>query len=232
MLANKLVEVVWDRNPKVFDSGAALPHKLTVAAAALSSGVSALARTGERTVMLALLTSLGSILAELVATGDRLKLHAADLYLVDQADAVYRHFSEDREGDNIGLARAESPSGSQVAAKPAIDTSILAPIEVEIVQAFVEEIGKAANARGIAKFIEVQAGVLSIGLGFLDQKENHIVLGSLVVVSKPHGKYECSIRGVANSEIPGAEIYPDVLTGLKATQSYFAGMASRVGKLC
>lgn len=232
MLANKLVEVVWDRNPKVFDSGGELPHKLSVAAAALASGVNALARTGEREAMLALLTSLGAVLTELVATGDRLGLRAADLYLVDQAESVFRHFSEPSVADKARSSPQEPPTGQPGAAKLTTSDGILTPIEVEIVQAFANEIGKAAKARGVAKFIEVQAGVLSIGLGFLDQEENYIVLGSMVVVSKSHGKYECSIRGVDNSEIPGAEVYSDVLTGLKATQSYFAFMASRTGKLC
>lgn len=94
VLANKLVEVLWDRNPKIFDSGA-LPHKLSVAAAALSSGVNAMARAGDRETMLVLLTSLGTVLMELIATGDRLGLHATDLYLIDQAEAVHRHFSQD-----------------------------------------------------------------------------------------------------------------------------------------
>jgi hypothetical protein len=229
-LANKLVEVVWDRNPNVLASGGELPHKLSLAAAALSSGVNALARSGEREPMLALLTSLGAVLTELVATGDRLGLHAVDLYLVDQAESVFRHFSEPSAADN-GRSSPQMPPSSKQSAEQAAN-GILTPIEVEIVHAFASEIGKAAKARGVAKFIEVQAGVLSIGLGFLDQEDNYIVLGSMAVVGKPQGKYECSIRGVDNSEIPGAEVYPDVLTGLKATQSYFAFMAARVGKLC
>ncbi|MDP9603352.1 UNVERIFIED_ORG: hypothetical protein J2W38_003141 [Variovorax paradoxus] len=94
VLANKLVEVLWDRNPKIFNSGT-LPHKLSVAAAALSSGVNAMARAGNREAMLAMLTSLGTVLMELIATGNRLSLHATDLYLIDQAEAVHRHFSED-----------------------------------------------------------------------------------------------------------------------------------------
>lgn len=93
-LANKLVEVLWDRNPKIFNSGT-LPHKLSVAAAALSSGVNAMARAGDRETMQVLLTSLGTVLMELTATGDRLGLHATDLYLIEQAEAVRRHFSED-----------------------------------------------------------------------------------------------------------------------------------------
>lgn len=103
VLANKLVELLWDRNPRIFGTAGVLPHKLAVAAAALSSGVNAMARAGDRQTLLALLASLGTALVELAATGDRLDLHATDLYLIDQAEAVHRHFSEDR-GDG-GAAR-------------------------------------------------------------------------------------------------------------------------------
>lgn len=93
-LANKLVQVVWDRNPQLFnDANAKLPNKLALAAAALSSGVNAL-RTGDRSDQLALVTCLGFVLMDLIASEGRHSLSSLDLYLIDQATSVHLHFSD------------------------------------------------------------------------------------------------------------------------------------------
>ncbi len=91
-MANKLVEVTWDRNPGIAASG--FPHKMSLAAASLSSGVLAMDQAGNHEVKLALLTSLGAVLMELLASGNQLKLHSLDLHLIEKAEGVYAHFSE------------------------------------------------------------------------------------------------------------------------------------------
>ncbi len=92
-MANKLIQVVWDNNSGIAQSNP-LPHKMALAAVGLSSGVIAMDKAGNREILLALNFSLGQILLELNASGHRMKLHAIDIHLIDKAQGVYTHFSE------------------------------------------------------------------------------------------------------------------------------------------
>jgi hypothetical protein len=89
-LANKLVEVVWERNPKLFNNEK-LPHKLVLAAAALSSGVNAL-KNGDHSDQLALASCLGFVLMELTACEGVQPLSQLDFYLIENATAVHVQF--------------------------------------------------------------------------------------------------------------------------------------------
>ena len=92
-MANKLIQVVWDNNPGITKSSI-LPHKISLASVGLSSGVIAMDKSGNRDILLALNFCLGQIILEINASGDRMKLNAIDLHLIDKAQGVYFHFSE------------------------------------------------------------------------------------------------------------------------------------------
>jgi hypothetical protein len=91
-MANNLIQVVWDRNPGISRAGT-LPHKMTLAAVGLSNGIIAMSKSGSREILLALNFCLGQILLEINASGDRMKLHALDFHLIDEAQNVYISFA-------------------------------------------------------------------------------------------------------------------------------------------
>lgn len=92
-MATKLIQVVWDKNTKI-SMASPLPHKMALASVGLSAGILVMDKTGEREILLALKSCLGSILLELNASGHQMKLNAIDIDLISQAEGVFMHFSE------------------------------------------------------------------------------------------------------------------------------------------
>ena len=88
-IANKLVAVVWDRNPAVFSTGAGLSQKYALAAAALSGGVTAMQRAGDANAQASFVICLGSLFQKLYLLRDAVALSALDLGLIKAAGTVY-----------------------------------------------------------------------------------------------------------------------------------------------
>ena len=110
-----------------------------------------------------------------------------------------------------------------------IDSQVLCPDEVQLVQAFANGMGLAAGLAGFAKFMESGIGVLSIALGVMD-KDQPIMLGTVVAAKEGAGGYSCSVRGFDNSAVPGSEYYSSVTAALVATRPYFEHMAKMAAK--
>lgn len=109
-------------------------------------------------------------------------------------------------------------------------SAILTPREVELIKAFTNGTGKAARARGFANLMESPVGVTSVVLGFMDDLDRPIPLGTLYVVTKDEGGCDCSVCGIDNSPVTQHDAYPDVTSALIAAQPYFQHMAANVGR--
>lgn len=147
---------------------------------------------------------------------------------------------QDRRGRKAGspLRANQAPAGAPSTlpqhgdqpARAAHRGNILTPQEVSIVNAFADGMGRCARTRGFARFLEAQIGVLSIALGVLDLDDKPVLLGTVVVFSNDRGGYECSVRGVNNSPLPGAERHAHISSALTETLPYFEHMATELGK--
>lgn len=110
-LANKLVEVVWDSKPDVFDGKfGQRPHKITVAASALANGIE-LFEDGDLNRN-ALVLSLGNILSELETNGRLYPFNSLDHQLLDASMSIFaeiaKEFSESPIADEIDEIMASS----------------------------------------------------------------------------------------------------------------------------
>jgi hypothetical protein len=85
--ANKLVALVWEQRPNVFDGKfGQRPHKIAVAASALASGISLLEKHGRKRS--SLVFALGNILAEIEVNGTVYPLNRLDYQLLQEAAAI------------------------------------------------------------------------------------------------------------------------------------------------
>jgi hypothetical protein len=96
-LANRLVAAVWEQKPDVFGGKfGQRPHKITVAASALASGISFLEENDRNRY--ALVFSLGNILAEIEVNGMLYPLNSLDHQLLEIAASIFADVtSEDYE---------------------------------------------------------------------------------------------------------------------------------------
>ena len=93
-LANKLVEVVWDSKPDVFDGKfGQRPHKITVAASALANGIE-LFEDGDLNRD-ALVLSLGNILSELETNGRLYPFNSLDHQLLDASISIFAEIAKE-----------------------------------------------------------------------------------------------------------------------------------------
>jgi hypothetical protein len=87
-IATKLISLVWDQKPDLFNGKfGQRPHKLSVAAIALAQGLNGFAYN--RDMQLACLNSLGTILDQLNVNGQFYKLNAIDDALISEAFIDY-----------------------------------------------------------------------------------------------------------------------------------------------
>jgi hypothetical protein len=93
-LANKLVEIVWDSKPDVFDGKfGQRPHKITVAASALANGIE-LFDDGDLNRN-ALVLSLGNILSELETNGRLYPLNSLDHQLIEASMSIFAEIAQE-----------------------------------------------------------------------------------------------------------------------------------------
>lgn len=114
-LANKLVEIVWDTKPDVFDGKfGQRPHKITVAASALANGIE-LFDEGDLNRN-ALVLSLGNILSELETNGRLYPLNSLDHQLLEVSMSIFaeiaQEFSESPLAGEIDEIMSESEYSS------------------------------------------------------------------------------------------------------------------------
>jgi|SRR5690606_4302545 len=84
-IANKIVGLVWDRNPQWFGPNRPLPNKFILAACALSFGVNAMAQKENRNVELAMVFCLAEVIKEVTMQKEfnNLQLGALDAHLLE-----------------------------------------------------------------------------------------------------------------------------------------------------
>lgn len=92
ILASKLVQIVCDQNPGLL-AARPLPHKYSLAAAALASGANGMRKSGDRETELAFASCLTSLMMEATARGTQLKFSAIDLRLFAAAEDVVARVS-------------------------------------------------------------------------------------------------------------------------------------------
>jgi hypothetical protein len=91
--ANKLIEIVWDAKPHIFNGKLApRPHKITVAASALAKGIDLF--KDDDFNKSALVLSLGNILCEIEKNGNRYPLKSVDHQLLEISLSVYIKITE------------------------------------------------------------------------------------------------------------------------------------------
>ncbi len=110
-LAKKLVEIVWNSKPDVFDGKfGQRPHKLTVAASALVNGIE-LFKDGDLNRN-ALILSLGNILSEIETNGRLYPLNGLDHQLLNVCMSIFaeitQEFSDSHLASEIEEIMAES----------------------------------------------------------------------------------------------------------------------------
>lgn len=93
VMANKLVEVAWDKHLGL-DKEKMYPHKMALSAASLAIGVQAMEHGGHQEMRMVLMSGLGSVLMELSTSGHQIKLDSYDIYLIQQAESFYLKQSE------------------------------------------------------------------------------------------------------------------------------------------
>lgn len=98
--ANKLIQLVWDQKPDIFNgSFGQRPHKITVAASAIANGIYKLDKDSPNRD--ALVLSLGSILSEIETNRALYPLNNIDRTLIDAAIVVFGKVFEDYESPNV-----------------------------------------------------------------------------------------------------------------------------------
>lgn len=91
MIANRLVGIIWEHKPPIFDGrdGYGPLHKLTVAIAALAHGIHVY--RNDPTIHLVVLLALGQLLSEAESHGHRYGLSPKDYWLIRQSAEVFEH---------------------------------------------------------------------------------------------------------------------------------------------
>lgn len=93
-MASHLVAVIWTQDPDWFNGKRGpRPHKVSVAAVALAQGIRN--SIGDRSVWLAYLTSLGTILSDVTANRYSYALSGTDLRLLELAEKDYLSHDND-----------------------------------------------------------------------------------------------------------------------------------------
>jgi len=102
-LSKKLIDLVWDANPDVFNGKfGQRPHKLTVSASALANGIKHF-NQGDRN-RYAIVLSLGNILSEVEVNGRLYALNSLDFQLLEAPISIFA---------TIAQESSESPSESR-----------------------------------------------------------------------------------------------------------------------
>jgi len=92
--ANKLIEVIWNTKPDMFDGKfGQRPHKITVAAAALANGIN-LFEDGDSNRS-AVILSLGNLLSEIETNGRLYPLNGIDNLLLEEAMSTFVEITEE-----------------------------------------------------------------------------------------------------------------------------------------
>lgn len=143
------------------------------------------------------------------------------------ADVFLRRFIEEIKAKRSSQ-KVTSSANLPVFANNVIASKVLTPDEVHFVQWFANELGKTAGMQGFAKFIELNAGVVSIAIGLM-YKDAPIMLGTVVVVSDETGN-SCTVRDLVNKPMPGLDMYPTIYSALRTTQPFFENMAKATAK--
>jgi hypothetical protein len=100
-LANKLVGLVWDSKPDIFNGKfGQRPHKITVAAFALANGIDLVARDKQNQNALAI--ALSTILSEVETNGRLYPFNSLDYQLLETSMAIFLEFSKELEESPLG----------------------------------------------------------------------------------------------------------------------------------
>jgi hypothetical protein len=108
----------------------------------------------------------------------------------------------------------------------AIDSKVVAPSDVHMLQTYANRLGKESKLQGFVHFEEQQAiGLFTAGVGVI-VSDQPLVLSSLVASREPSGAVLWSARGLGNTRVPGtADRFSNVIEALKAMDDYLIHMA-------
>ncbi len=96
-LANRLVSVLWDQKPDLFDGKfGQRPHKISVAAAALADGIGRF--EAQDTNREALILALSNVLSEIETNGRLYPFNGIDEILLEAAGAIFVAMTEELRG--------------------------------------------------------------------------------------------------------------------------------------
>jgi hypothetical protein len=109
---------------------------------------------------------------------------------------------------------------------PAIDSKVVAPSDVHMLQTYSNRLGKESKLHGFAHFAEQQAiGLFTAGVGVI-VSDQPIILSSFVASREPSGAVLWSARGLDNTQLPGtADTFSNVMEALRAMDDYMIHMA-------
>ena len=101
LLANKLVALVWDSKPDIFNGKfGQRPHKITVAAFALANGIDLVAKDKQNQNALAI--ALSTILSEVETNGTLYPFNSLDHQLLETSMAIFLDFAEELDKSPLG----------------------------------------------------------------------------------------------------------------------------------
>lgn len=105
--ANELVRAAWSYKPQMFSGkdGGPRPHKITVAAMGLATGIHTVPESNLNRY--GLILALGNLLAELERNGGQYSLNGRDHALLESAAHVFRKVTEEPDSDSADGGRTE-----------------------------------------------------------------------------------------------------------------------------
>jgi hypothetical protein len=108
----------------------------------------------------------------------------------------------------------------------AIDSQVVAPSDVDMLQTYSNRLGKESKLQGFAHFTEQQAmGLFTAGVGVI-VNDQPFVLSSFVASREASGAVLWSARGLDNTQLPGtADRFSNVMEALRAMDDYMIHMA-------
>ena len=113
----------------------------------------------------------------------------------------------------------------------AIDSQVVAPSDVHMIQAYANRLGKESRLQGFANFAEQRAfGVFSAAIGVM-VSEQPLLLSTLAASREPSGAVLWSARGFDNTQLPGTpDSYSNVMEALRAMDDYMIHMVRRIAE--
>jgi hypothetical protein len=115
--------------------------------------------------------------------------------------------------------------------KLAIDSNVVAPSDVHMIQSYANRLGQESKLQGFANFAEQSAfGVFSAAIGVL-VNEQPVLLSTIAASREPSGAVLWSARGLDNTQLPGTpDTYSNVTEALRAMDDYMIHMARKLAE--